>query len=110
MVIEVKFVERLKELIARENIKQKDLAEDVGITEAALSRYMKGDRTPHGETLCNLATALHTTTDYLLGREDKEDFNKEISFNEMQGILARNSRNYTSKQREKLMLTILKDK
>ena len=108
--MEGKFVERLKELIAREDIKQKDLAEDVGITEAALSRYMKGDRTPHGETLCNLATALHTTTDYLLGREDKEDFNKEISFNEMQGLLARNSKNYSSDQNDELMRIILKNK
>ena len=108
--MEGKFVERLKELIAREDIKQKDLAEDVGITEAALSRYMKGDRTPHGETLCNLATALHTTTDYLLGREDREDFNKEISFNEMQGLLARNSKNYSSDENDELLRTILKNK
>ena len=108
--MEGKFVERLKELIAREDIKQKDLAEDVGITEAALSRYMKGDRTPHGETLCNLATALHTTTDYLLGREDKEDFNREISFNEMQGLLARSSKNYSSDENDELLRIILKNK
>ena len=108
--MEGKFVERLKELIARENIKQKELAEDVGITEAALSRYMKGDRTPHGETLCNLATALRTTTDYLLGREDIENFNKELSFNEMQGLLARNSKNYSSDQNDELMRIILKNK
>ncbi|MEE3343548.1 MAG: helix-turn-helix transcriptional regulator [Bacilli bacterium] len=108
--MEEKFVERLRELLARENIKQKDLAQDVGITEAALSRYMKGDRIPHGETICNLATALHTTTDYLLGRKDKEEFNKEISFNEMEGLLARNSKNYSNKQNDELMRIILKNK
>lgn len=106
--MEGKFVERLKELIKRENIKQKDLAEDVGITEAALSRYMKGDRIPHGETLCNLATALHTTTDYLLGRDDIENFNKEISFDEMGGLLARNSKNYTEAEKNELLRIILK--
>lgn len=102
-----KFLERLKELIERERIKQKDLAEDVGITEAALSRYMKGDRIPHGETLCNLATALHTTIDYLLGRDDKEVFNKEISFDEMGGLLNRNSKKYTLEQKYDLIRIIL---
>ena len=106
--MKAKFVERLKELIKRENIRQKDLAEDVGITEAALSRYMKGDRIPHGETLCNLATALRTTTDYLLGREDNEIFNKSISFNEMEGLLARSSKKYTAEQKNELLRIILK--
>ena len=105
-----KFVERLKELIKREHIKQKDLAQDVGITEAALSRYMKGDRIPHGDTLCNLATALHTTTDYLLGMDDKEEFNKEITYNMMQGLLARCSKNYTNEQNDELLKIILDNK
>lgn len=105
-----KFVVRLRQLIEREKIKQKDLALDVGITEAALSRYMKGDRTPHGDTLCNLATALHTTTDYLLGRDDIEDFNKEISFNEMQGLLARSSKKFSNEENKELISIILKSK
>lgn len=108
--MEVKFVDRLKELIEREKIKQKDLAEDAGISEAALSRYMKGERIPHGETLCNLATALHTTTDYLLGRINYEKFDKEISFDEMQGILARNSKDYSSDQISELIKIILKNR
>ena len=108
--MEEMFVKRLKELIARENITQKELAVDVGITEAALSRYMKGDRTPHGDTLCNLATALHTTTDYLLGREEIENFNKEISFNDMQGLLARNSKKYSDAENHELLKIILNSK
>jgi transcriptional regulator with XRE-family HTH domain len=104
------FVERLKELIARENIKQKDLAKDVGITEAALSRYMSGERTPHGDTLCNLATALHTSTDYLLGRETKENFEKGISFEQLERLLGRSSKNLSNDEKQDLIRIILKTK
>ena len=110
LVMEIKFEERIKELIIRENIKQRELAEDVGITESALSRYMNGTRVPQGETLCNLAIALHTTTDYLLGKDDEEKYNKEISFNEMEGLLARNSKNYSSEENLELMKIILNNK
>ncbi|MBR6073522.1 MAG: helix-turn-helix transcriptional regulator [Bacilli bacterium] len=104
-----KFKERLKELLEREGLTQKDLAEDVGITEAALSRYMKGNRIPNGENLCNMATALRTTTDYLLGRVDVEEFNKQIDYDDMEGLLARNAKDYTIEQRERLLKIILKN-
>lgn len=102
------FVKRLRELIEREGISQRELAEDIGITEAALSRYMNGNRIPNGENLYNLATALRTTTDYLLGRDDEENFNKQISYEDMEGILARHAKNYTRAQRDELIRVILK--
>ena len=40
-----------------------------GVTEAAMSRYMRGERQPKSETLANMATALHTTSNDLLGLE-----------------------------------------
>jgi transcriptional regulator with XRE-family HTH domain len=45
---------------------QKQLSEKAGITEAAISHYIKGNRVPRASVLGRLAIALNTTTDYLL--------------------------------------------
>lgn len=53
------------------DMKQKELADKVGITEATLSRYENGKRNPRGDIAAKLAKALGVTTDYLLN----ENFN-----------------------------------
>ena len=60
---------RLKRLMSQRNMTQRDLAQMSGVTEAAMSRYLAGSRQPKGETLANMATALHTTSNDLLGLE-----------------------------------------
>ena len=40
------FKEKVKELMNQQNITQKELAELSGITEASVSRYLSGERTP----------------------------------------------------------------
>lgn len=60
------------------DIKQKDLAERVGITEATLSRYENGKRTPSSEIAAKLAKSLGVSTDYLLGNDtNKSDVNNQ---------------------------------
>ena len=58
--------ERLKELIDKKGISQKELAEKVGCTDAAISHYIKGDRVPRASVLTKIAIALDTTSDYLM--------------------------------------------
>lgn len=60
---------RIAELLTQYNMTQRELADKAGITEVSMSRYIKGDRVPKGTTLANIATALHTTTDFLLNGE-----------------------------------------
>lgn len=77
-----------KLLILREerNLKQKELAELAGITEATLSRYENGKREPKGEIISRLAKVLNVTTDYLLNDEDcnkKTDTYLDINTNEL---------------------------
>lgn len=64
---------RLKQLMTERRITQRDLARMSGVTEAAMSRYLAGNRQPGGETLANMATALHTTSNDLLGLEPPTD-------------------------------------
>ena len=67
-----------KILILRENLnmKQKELADLAGITEATLSRYENNKREPRGEIVTRLAKILNVSTDYLLDNEiSSDDYN-----------------------------------
>ena len=67
------FGEKVIMLLKKNNIIQKELADRIGITEVSLSRYISGNRIPKGTVVANIANALHTTTDYLLESEVKEN-------------------------------------
>ena len=76
------FVRRLRELMFKSSYTQKQIAALCHTTEASLSRYMNGERMPKPQILANLATALHTTTDYLLGTSEvvQNSENKELLY------------------------------
>lgn len=61
------FSDRISLLLSQNNLSQKELAIKAGVTESAMSYYVKGGRTPRGEVLSRIAKALNSTTDYLLG-------------------------------------------
>ena len=63
------FSERVSLLISQKGLSQKELAIKAGVTESAMSYYVKGERTPRGEVLSRIAKALDCSTDYLLGNE-----------------------------------------
>lgn len=63
------FSDRIASLMLKQKITQKELAEKAGVTESAMSYYVKGDRTPRSDVLSRIAKALNTTTDYLLGNK-----------------------------------------
>ncbi|MDY5912429.1 MAG: helix-turn-helix transcriptional regulator [Inconstantimicrobium porci] len=57
-----------KILMLREEkqLKQSELAETIGVTEATLSRYENDKRKPRGEIALKIAKALNVSIDYLL--------------------------------------------
>jgi len=65
------FAERLKELRKLENLSQSQLAEKIGIADSTISAYEVDRFTPSVLILCCFADYFHVTTDYLLGRTDK---------------------------------------
>ncbi|SKA89515.1 Helix-turn-helix [Clostridium sp. USBA 49] len=75
--------ERILRLRIKNEMKQKELADKVGITEATLSRYENGLRSPKGEIVSKLAEALGVSSDYLLGLTDEV---KEQSKNEIKNL------------------------
>ena len=64
------FPERLKSLRQQKKMRQKDVAEKLGITESAYGFYEQGRREPSHETLQQLADIFEVPIDYLLGRTD----------------------------------------
>lgn len=63
---------RIVELLDKRGMTRKELAQKAGVTQAAISRYTKGNRSPKGEVIVRIADALNTTTD-LFVRHRKEN-------------------------------------
>ena len=91
------FIERFKELLNESQYSQKQIAELCHTTEASLSRYVNGERMPKPEVLANLATALNTTTDYLLGKADRY-----ADFQAIKALIARSKDYYSDEQKREL--------
>ena len=58
--------ERIKKIREQKGIKQKDLAEKLGISYVMLSQYERGVRTPKYKTVDKIALALDVTPLYLM--------------------------------------------
>lgn len=89
---------RIAEILRKNRVSQRELAARIGVTEAVMSRYISGDREPKPEMLANIATALHTTSDFLLGIE-----NEEFSHPRIRRMIARNASNMTEQEKRELI-------
>lgn len=89
---------RIAETLQKRGMTQKGLAVRIGVTEAVMSRYVSGDREPRPEVLANIATALHTTSDFLLGIE-----NEEFSHPRIRRMIARNASKMTDQEKRELI-------
>ena len=96
------FGRRVIQLLEEIGYTQREFATMIGVSEGALSRYLKDEREPKMEIIANIATALNTTTDYLLvGKEDKE------SFEETYRLVARGTSTMTDEEKTKLIKVLL---
>lgn len=68
------FSERVKELMSKMKITQRDLSKLSGVSEPSLCRYLKGQM-PRQDVINNIAKALGVSSEYLLGGalEKQED-------------------------------------
>lgn len=63
------FGRRLQQLRERRRISRRVLAELCGLSQNAVGRYERGERSPSTRTVVLLADFFGVTTDWLLGRE-----------------------------------------
>lgn len=62
----MKFGDRLKEIRKKKGLSQKELGQRLGVSQAMIAQYEKGDRNPKLETVKKIAAALEVGTDYLI--------------------------------------------
>lgn len=96
--------ERITKLLIKNNISQKTFADTLGVSEATISRYLADEREPKPEMLANIATALGTTSDYLLGIDEEND---DYSYAKVRMMLARHSSGLSNDEKKELMSIIL---
>lgn len=96
--------EKVKELMKNQGINQKKLSQLSGITEASISRYLKGERAARLDIIINFAKALNVTTEYLLN--DDEETNLK-PYQEIATAIARNGNALTAEEKNQLIALIL---
>lgn len=64
------FAERLRELRTEKNLSMKDLAKEIGTTDAAISNWENEINEPKISYLKTIALFFGVSTDYLLGLEN----------------------------------------
>lgn len=62
---------RILTLLEKKGMTQRELANEIGVTETSISRYISGQRVPKAHIIVYMADALNTTTDYILGRTNE---------------------------------------
>lgn len=98
---------RIAELLYEKGMTQKELAHTAGITESAVSHYIKGDRIPRGVNLIKIAEALNTTTDYLL--EYNGETSMECDMKVVKTLIARNASKMTKEEKMELVSIMLSE-
>ena len=98
------FGERLAALLKERGWTQQMLAQKAGVTEAAVSHYIKGDRVPRACVLARIAEALDTTSDYLISGTARDDENE---VEHAARLIARNVKQMTKQEKMEIMSILL---
>lgn len=62
-----KFSYNLVSLMEENNMKQNVVADQIGVSEVTISRYISGKRTPRLDIIIKIANLFNVSTDFLLG-------------------------------------------
>lgn len=71
------FSDKLRELRFQNKMTQRDLADILDVTQAAVSKYESNNMIPPQDILLKIADYFNVSTDYLLGREDNKAFSEQ---------------------------------
>ena len=95
-----KFNDRIAGLLKEKDMTQRDLARKIGVTDSAMSHYIKGDRVPR-------ADVLETSPDYIMYGKPS---NKEAEIDQAVRLIARNSKQLSHEDKVRIMNILLGDK
>lgn len=81
------FSNRLKTLMAEQNLKQDSLAKSIGISRQAIAQYLESTTQPKADKIYTLAKYFNVSTDYLLGLTENTSTNiSEIGISNKTGF------------------------
>lgn len=97
------FGTRLQQLLDEKEISRKEFAAMTGLTEAAISRYVTGQREPKAFTASLMANALGVSMNELLGTasDNPEELDGAVR------LVARSAKKITPEQKQKLISALL---
>lgn len=102
----MKINERIRMLMDCKHLTQKELANLSGITEASMSKYLSGERTPRIDVIVNLANALGVTTDELIGNDIEDD---KMGLVRLKTVLARGMESISEEDKKELIKFLLEN-
>jgi len=70
MIMDIKIVDRLKELMKENNLHQTGLSNQIGIGQTTISAWLRGIKEPSITSLWLLADFFDVEIDYLVGRKE----------------------------------------
>lgn len=97
--------ERIRTLLEKKGMTQKQLAHAAGCTEAAVSHYIKGDHTPRSDVMAKIAAVLGTTTNFLAEGIPQ---NKTDEVNYAKKLIARNVDHMTREEKLEIIEMLLR--
>lgn len=71
---------RINTALAAVNLKQKDLAKELDVTDNTVSYWCNGSRIPNTEQIIQIARVLNVSSDYLLGLSDVATKNEDVQY------------------------------
>ncbi len=98
--------ERIRMLMVEKHLTQKELASLSNITEASMSKYLSGERTPRIDVVVNIANALGVSTDELIGRDIE---NGKMDFVRLKTVLARGMDSMSEEDKKELIKFLLEN-
>ena len=102
-----KFNDRIAGLLKEKDMTQRDLARKIGVTDSAMSHYIKGDRVPRAAVILQIANALETSPDYIMYGKPS---NKEAEIDQAVRLIARNSEQLSHEDKVRIMNILLGNK
>lgn len=111
----MEFSKRLKNLRTEKNISQEELAKLLNVSRTSVTNYELGRNEASAQVLNKLSEIFNCSIDYLLGKSDIRNPEKEINFDPDKlylGLSAKDYKNITDtqmKQIEELVKVLLKD-
>lgn len=95
------FASRLSLLLRQRGLSQRDLAGMVGLTPAAISRYVSGERKPKAIIVAKIAKSLGVRPEDLTGTCEEREVDGAVQ------LIARNANRLSDEQRDQLIRAII---